>query len=249
MTTRRKIAAGNWKMNGLRQALAEVEALHGANPAPGCEVIICPPATLLRSMAKTCAEAAINVGGQDCHQNSAGAHTGDISAEMIADTGATHVIVGHSERRETYGETDALVRAKTNAAWGAGLVAIVCIGETLDQRESAATLDIVGGQLAGSIPDGATSENLVVAYEPVWAIGTGKIPTYGEIEEVHDFIRARLVRRFGATTGNGVRVLYGGSMKPDNAAEIGALSNVDGGLVGGASLKAADFSRIVAGLS
>jgi len=249
MTKRRKIAAGNWKMNGLREALAEVEALHAANPEPGCEVIICPPATLLRSMAKICAEAAINVGGQDCHQNSSGAHTGDISAAMIADTGATHVIVGHSERRETYGETDALVRDKATAAWGANLVAIVCIGETLDQRESNNTLYIVGGQLAGSIPNGASAENLVVAYEPVWAIGTGKIPTYEEIEEVHNFIRARLVRRFGETTGNAVRVLYGGSMKPDNAAEIGALSNVDGGLVGGASLKAADFGKIVAGLS
>jgi len=248
MSSRRKIAAGNWKMNGLRQALSEVEALHDSNPAPECEVVICPPATLIRSMAKRCAEMAINVGGQDCHENSSGAHTGDISAEMLADTGATHVILGHSERREAYGESDALVRAKTKSAWTAGLIAIVCIGESLTHREAKNTLDIVGGQLAASVPDGATGENLVIAYEPIWAIGSGLTPTLDEIVEVHDFIRERLIRRFGDAIGNAVRVLYGGSMKPENAAEIGALPNVDGGLVGGASLKAADFSKIVAAL-
>ncbi|MCP5072349.1 MAG: triose-phosphate isomerase [Rhodobacteraceae bacterium] len=245
---RRKIAAGNWKMNGLREALREVEALHSANPSPNCEVIVCPPATLIRSMAKICDTMDINVGGQDCHENSSGAHTGDISAEMLIDTGATHVILGHSERREAYGESNTLVRSKATAAWNAGLVAIVCIGETLEQRLAANTLDIVGGQLAGSIPDAATAENLVVAYEPVWAIGSGRTPTLNEIGEVHDFIRMRLERRFGEGVGRSVRILYGGSMKPENATEIAAVSNVDGGLVGGASLKAADFSRIVAAL-
>ena len=245
---RRKIAAGNWKMNGLREALREVEALHAANPKPVCEVVICPPVTLIRSMAKVCAQMDIEVGGQDCHENSSGAHTGDISAEMLADTGATHVILGHSERRAAYGESDALVREKTRTAWEAGLVAIVCIGETLFERKAANTLDIVGGQLAASIPDGATAANLIVAYEPVWAIGTGQTPTLNDIAEVHDFIRMRLERRFGKAVGRSVRVLYGGSMNPDNAAEIAAVSNVDGGLVGGASLRAADFSRIVADL-
>jgi len=235
-------------MNGLRQALSEVEALHTANPNPDCDVVICPPATLIRSMAKRCDAMAINVGGQDCHENNAGAHTGDISAEMLADTGATHVIVGHSERREAYAESDALVCSKTIAAWGAGLIAIVCIGESLTHREAKKTLDIVGGQLNASVPNAASAENLVVAYEPIWAIGTGLTPTLNEISEVHDFIRAQLVERFGETIGNSVRVLYGGSMKPSNAAEIAALPNVDGGLVGGASLKAADFSQIVAAL-
>ena len=246
---RKKIAAGNWKMNGLREALHEVEALHAANPAPECEVLICPPATLIRSMSKICAEWDINVGGQDCHENSSGAHTGDISAEMLADTGATHVILGHSERRETYGESDALICAKTGAAWAAGLTAIVCIGESLTQREAANTLDIIAGQLAVSVPDGARGDNLVVAYEPIWAIGTGKTASLQEISEVHDFIREKLIARFGTEIGEAVRVLYGGSMKPENAADIAALPNVDGGLVGGASLKASDFSRIVSALS
>ncbi len=232
-------------MNGLREALLEVEALNTANPSPDCEVVICPPATLIRSMAKICEPMNINVGGQDCHENSSGAHTGDISAAMLSDTGASHVILGHSERRDAYAENDTLIRAKTQAAWQSGLTAIVCIGESLDQRDAANTLDIVGGQLAGSIPDAATAENLVVAYEPVWAIGTGRTPTLNEIGEVHDFIRMRLERRFGEGVGRSVRILYGGSMKPGNAAEIAAVSNVDGGLVGGASLKASDFSQIV----
>ena len=245
----RKLAAGNWKMNGLREALVEVKALHVALPNPSCDVLICPPATLLRSMAKVCDDMQIDVGGQDCHENTAGAHTGDISASMLADTGASYVILGHSERRASYDESNAQIRAKTRAAWDAGLTAIVCIGETLDEREAANTLDIVGGQLAISVPDGATPENLVVAYEPVWAIGTGKTPTLDEIAEVHGFIRSKLCDRFGESAGSDVRILYGGSMNPKNAAEIAAVVNVDGGLVGGASLKAADFSTIVAALS
>ena len=244
----KKLAAGKWKMNGLREALAEVKALHNTCPAPSCDVLICPPATLMRSMAKVCDDMQIEVGGQDCHENTSGAHTGDISAPMLADTGATYVILGHSERRATYSETDRQVRAKTEAAWGANLMAIVCIGETLDEREAANTLDIVGGQLAMSVPDGANSGNLVIAYEPVWAIGTGKTPTLTEIEEVHTFIRTRLTERFGAE-GAEMRILYGGSMNPKNATEIAAVPNVDGGLVGGASLKASDFNHIVQALS
>lgn len=244
----RKLAAGNWKMNGLLEALAEVQALHAANPSPGCDVAICPPATLMRKMVEVCDPMEIEVGAQDCHENAAGAHTGDISAHMIADTGARYVIVGHSERRAAYGESDALVRAKTRAVWDAGLTAIVCIGETLEEREAANTLDIVGGQLASSVPDSATPANTVIAYEPVWAIGTGKTPTLEEIAEVHNFIRERLLHRFGADA-TGFRILYGGSMNPGNVTEIAGVDNVDGGLVGGASLKASDFGAIVAALS
>jgi len=246
---RRKLAAGNWKMNGLRSALSEVEILAAAHPAPKAEVVLCPPATLVRSMARVCADNCITIGAQDCHQNQSGAHTGDISAEMLADAGAEYVIVGHSERRETYGETDEMVRRKATAAWAAGLRAIVCIGESGEERHAANTLDIIGGQLAASVPDAATGENLVIAYEPIWAIGTGLTPTLGDIGEVHDFIRARLERRFGNGVGRSVRLLYGGSMNPGNATEIIRVPNVDGGLVGGASLKAADFSKIIAALN
>ncbi|WGI20675.1 triose-phosphate isomerase [Amylibacter sp. IMCC11727] len=244
----KKLAAGNWKMNGLREALAEVKALNDACPTHDCDVLICPPATLMRSMAKVCDDMQIDVGGQDCHENTSGAHTGDISAPMLADTGATYVILGHSERRATYGETDRQIRAKTTAAWNANLTAIVCIGETLEERDAANTLDIVGAQLATSVPDNATAATLVVAYEPVWAIGTGKTPTLSEIEEVHTFIRNRLTDRFGAE-GAEMRILYGGSMNPKNAADIAAVPNVDGGLVGGASLKASDFIHIVQALN
>lgn len=240
----KKLAAGNWKMNGLREALGEIKALHDACPTPSCDVLICPPATLIRSMSKVCDGIQIEVGGQDCHENTSGAHTGDISAPMLADTGATYVILGHSERRATYGETDAQIHAKTNAAWAANLTAIVCIGETLDEREANKTLDIVGDQLAKSVPDGATPANLVIAYEPVWAIGTGKTPTLAEIEDVHTFIRNQLVERFGPQ-GQETRILYGGSMNPKNATDIATVPNVDGGLVGGASLKASDFITIV----
>lgn len=244
---RKKLAAGNWKMNGLRASLGEIEAL--ADVATGnAEVLICPPTTLVALAAEKAPEG-VMIGGQDCHANESGAHTGDISAPMLKDAGATHVILGHSERREDHDEHNEDVRAKCNAAWEAGLVAVVCVGETLAEREAQNTLDIIGGQLAGSIPDGATGHNLVVAYEPVWAIGTGKVPTTDQIGEVHDFIRARLERRFGEGVGRSTRVLYGGSVKPGNASEIFAVSNVDGALVGGASLKAADFSEIITALS
>lgn len=242
---RRKLAAGNWKMNGQKASLTEVAALAKACPAPKCDILICPPATLLTAVAEACAGTAIGVGGQDCHAEASGAHTGDLAAAMLADAGATAVILGHSERRADHGETSELVAAKSEAAWAAGLTAIICIGETLEDRESDLTIDIVGTQLSGSVPDGATGDNSVIAYEPVWAIGTGRTATTDQIAEVHDFIRAELVSRFGDEIGQAIRILYGGSVNPKNAEEIFATSNVDGGLVGGASLKAADFSVIV----
>ncbi|WP_102226491.1 triose-phosphate isomerase [Acidimangrovimonas sediminis] len=244
---RPKLAAGNWKMNGVGESLAEIDALAKTHPDPRCEVLICPPATLLARMADNLAEHPIFVGGQDCHYAASGAHTGDISATMLMDAGADYVILGHSERRTDHGETDEVVRAKVEAALAAGLVAVVCVGETEAQRDAETTLKVIGAQLAGSIPDDMTADTLVVAYEPVWAIGTGRTPTLGEIAEVHDFLRAELVGRIGPQ-GDGVRLLYGGSVKPGNAAEIFAVSNVDGALVGGASLKAADFGAIITAL-
>ncbi len=242
---RRKLAAGNWKMNGTSAALSELETLSASYPAPSVDILICPPTTLLDRAANAVKGSGITVGGQDCHAASSGAHTGDISAEMLLDAGADTVILGHSERREDHGEQNEDIRAKTRAAMEAGLKAIICVGESLEQREASNTLDIIGGQMSGSIPDQSTGENLIVAYEPIWAIGTGKVPTLEEIGEVHDFIRARLERRFGEGVGRSVRLLYGGSVKPGNAAEIFAVSNVDGALVGGASLKAKDFSGII----
>ncbi|MBV6634406.1 MAG: triose-phosphate isomerase [Mameliella sp.] len=243
---RRKLAAGNWKMNGTRAALDELAAM-GAAAEGAAEILLCPPATLIAAAAQTAK--GIAIGGQDCHPAASGAHTGDLSAPMLADAGASYVILGHSERRADHGEEDQLIREKTRAAWDANLTAVVCVGETLGQREANNTLDIIGGQLAASIPDGATAHRLVVAYEPVWAIGTGKVPTMEQIGEVHGFIRARLERRFGAGVGRSTRLLYGGSVKPGNAAEIFAVPNVDGALVGGASLKAADFLPIIEALS
>jgi triosephosphate isomerase len=242
---RRKLAAGNWKMNGTAANLGELDALVAAHPRPSVDIVLCPPATLLSRMAAHAGH--IGLGGQDCHADASGAHTGDISVAMLADAGASHVIVGHSERRADHGETDAAVRAKAEAILAGGLTAIVCIGETLAEREAGRTLDVVGTQLAGSVPGNATGATTVIAYEPVWAIGTGKVATPAEIAEVHAFIRAELARRFG-TEGNAFRILYGGSVKASNAAEIFAVRDVDGALVGGASLKAADFSPIVAAL-
>lgn len=243
---RRKLAAGNWKMNGTKASLAELSAIPAA-AGNSAEVLICPPATLIALAADSTPNIAI--GGQDCHAAPSGAHTGDLSAAQLADAGASYVILGHSERRADHGETDTQVRDKTRAAWESGLTAVVCVGETLEEREHANTLEIIGGQLAGSIPDGATAHRLVVAYEPVWAIGTGKVPTMDQIAEVHGFIRARLERRFGAGVGRSTRILYGGSVKPSNAVEIFAVPNVDGALVGGASLKAADFGPIIEALN
>lgn len=242
---KRKLAAGNWKMHGSKATLPEIGALAGSD-SPEVDVLICPPATLLIEACKL--GTGIRIGGQDCHSKAHGPHTGDISAEMLADAGATYVIVGHSERRGDYGETDAVARGKVEAAWSAGLTAVLCIGETLEEREAGRTLNVVAEQLDGSTPEGAAADTLVIAYEPVWAIGTGKVPTLDQIAEVHDFMRSRLATRFGAETAEGIRLLYGGSVKPSNAAEIFAVSNVDGALVGGASLKAADFGAIVAAL-
>ena len=248
MADRRKLAAGNWKMNGTAAALPEVTALAESHGNATCDILLCPPATLVERMARAAEATNIAVGGQDCHHAESGAHTGDVSAQMLKDAGATYVITGHSERRADHGERNEIVRHKTEAAWAAGLTVIVCVGETLSEREASNTIDIIKGQLAGSIPDQATGHNLVVAYEPVWAIGTGKVPTTDQIGEVHDVIRTQLEKRFGAGVGRSVRLLYGGSVKPANAAEIFAVQNVDGALVGGASLKADDFGGIIAAL-
>jgi len=244
----KKLAAGNWKMNGTRASLAEVATLIATHPVPACEMLLCPPATLISPMAEIARGAALMVGAQDCHAKPQGAHTGDISVTMLKDAGATHVILGHSERRTDHGETDAQVRAKAEAVVDAGLVAIVCIGETEAEHDAGQTLAVIGSQLDGSIPMGATAANLVVAYEPVWAIGTGRTPTLAEIAEVHSFLRGRLRGLIGEEAG-GVRILYGGSVKPSNATDIFAVPHVDGALVGGASLKAADFGAIVEALS
>jgi triosephosphate isomerase len=244
----RPLIAGNWKMNGLKASSAEFEAmLAGAGAIAGkADLLVCPPATLLAGFADKARGKGVAVGAQDCHQNAAGAHTGDLSAEMLVDAGASAIIVGHSERRADHRESDALVRQKAEAAWRAGATAIVCIGETRAQRDAGQTLDICGGQLKGSLPDGATSANLVVAYEPVWAIGTGLTPTTADVEEVHRFIRGVLTVRFKGE-GSKMRILYGGSVKPSNAKELMAVANVNGALVGGASLKAADFLGIASG--
>ncbi|MEE9455095.1 MAG: triose-phosphate isomerase [Paracoccaceae bacterium] len=246
---RRKIAAGNWKMHGLKSTLRELEALKSSSSDADCDIILCPPATLMAAMAELSTGSGIIIGGQDCHWQETGAHTGDISAEMLADAGAGAVILGHSERRADHRETDASVHQKTLAAWRAGLHAIVCIGETEAQRDAGETLAVIGAQMQGSTPDAATTQNTIIAYEPVWAIGTGRTPTLTEVGEVHDFLRANLVKRFGDDIGNGIRLLYGGSVNPANARDIFAISNVDGGLVGGASLKAADFAQIIAAAS
>jgi triosephosphate isomerase len=242
----KQLIAGNWKMNGLNASLAEIDAVKAGLAGAQCEVSVCPPATLIAAAAKAAAGSPILIGGQDCHADASGAHTGDVSAEMIADAGGKLVIVGHSERRVDHAETDAIVRAKAEAAWRAGLTAIACIGETGDERKAGKTFAILDRQLAGSIPDGATAAKLVVAYEPVWAIGTGLTPSNDDIAAAHAHIRARLAGRFGRE-GDAMRILYGGSVKPANAAEILKLANVGGALVGGASLKAKDFLGIIAG--
>jgi triosephosphate isomerase len=245
MTGLRPLIAGNWKMNGLKASASELgQMIAGANgPAQKADLLICPPATLVLAFAGAVQGSPLRIGAQDCHPKPSGAHTGDISAEMVADAGGTAIIVGHSERRADHGETDALVRQKAEAAWRAALIAIVCIGETQDQRDAGETLEVVGRQLAGSLPDGATAANLVVAYEPVWAIGTGRTPTSQDVQEVHGFIRDQLTQRFSGE-GSKIRILYGGSVKPSNAAELLAVSNVNGALIGGASLKATDFLGI-----
>lgn len=241
------LIAGNWKMNGVSASLGELAALSeklASGPAPRCTVAICPPATLLAEMSRQGATAGIVTGGQDCHPARNGAHTGDVSAEMLADTGAQFVIVGHSERRADHGETDQLVRRKAEAALAAGLVPIICVGETETQRDAGEAETVVAGQIAGSVPDLAAEQDVVIAYEPVWAIGTGRTPTSADIAQMHAMLRENLVSRFGER-GAAMRLLYGGSMKPGNAREILAIENVNGGLVGGASLLANDFHAII----
>jgi len=240
----RALVAGNWKMNGTLASLGGLEALKQGLGQPACDVLVCPPATLIAQAAGR-VQGAFALGGQDCHAEPSGAFTGDISAEMLADLGAKAVIVGHSERRTLHKETDAEVCAKSQAAWRAGLTAIVCIGETRAEREAGHTLSVLGGQLDTSLPDGVSAARLVVAYEPVWAIGTGLTPTIADVAQAHEFIRKRIVERHGAAA-RAVRVLYGGSVKPSNAKELMTVANVDGALVGGASLKAEDFLGIAA---
>jgi triosephosphate isomerase len=249
----RPLIAGNWKMNGLKASMTEFDAmLAGASGVAGkADLLVCPPATLITAFADKAAGAksssgSLAIGAQDCHPKPSGAHTGDLSAEMLADAGASAVIVGHSERRADHGENDALVRQKAEAAWRASLTAIVCIGETQQQRNQGQTLEICGGQLNRSLPDAARAGNLVVAYEPVWAIGTGLTPTVADVEQIHRFIRGLLIKRFSGE-GARMRILYGGSVKPSNATELMAVANVNGALVGGASLKASDFLAIARG--
>jgi triosephosphate isomerase len=243
----RPLVAGNWKMNGLSGSVSELaKIIHGsAALASYADLIVCPPATLIADFVRAARGTQVAIGGQDCHASASGAHTGDIAAEMLKDAGATAVIVGHSERRTDHFETDAQVRAKAIAARRAGLTAIVCVGEQRAERETGKTIGVVGGQLDGSLPDGMTAVDLVVAYEPVWAIGTGLTPTLADVTQVHAFIRKRLGERYGAQGGS-VRILYGGSVNPKNAGELLAIANVNGTLVGGASLKAADFLGIAA---
>ena len=244
-----KLIAGNWKMNGLGGSLGEVEALRAAlaEAAPACRVALCPPATLIERMARAAGEG-IEIGGQDCRAESHGAFTGDVSAVMLRDAGATLVILGHSERRQGHGETDAVVAAKAEAALSAGLEPIICVGETLEQREAGRAVEVVRGQVMGSLPAILAEKGaFAVAYEPVWAIGTGLTPSLEQIEAVHRAVRAAMIERLGPA-GAARPILYGGSVKPDNAREILAVPEVGGALVGGASLKSADFLGIVRGV-
>lgn len=230
-----QLIAGNWKMNGLKAQVAELEALIAGAPPADAELLLCPPATLVNAFARMAAGSHVRIGGQDCHWKASGPHTGDVSAAMLADSGASHVIVGHSERRTDHGETDAIVRAKAEAAQGAGLLPIICVGETLAEREAGQTFQVVARQLQGSCPD---EGEFVIAYEPVWAIGSGLTPEPHEVEAVHKAIAAQMK--------GGRRILYGGSVNPGNAGVLLALPSVDGALVGGASLKARDFLAIAA---
>jgi len=245
---RRPLIAGNWKMNGrkadgiaLAAGLAEKMK---ASKSHSFDMLICPPATLLSDVAKAVAGTGIAVGGQDCHMKESGAHTGDISAAMLSDLGCSAVLVGHSERRTDHAETDEIVKAKAAAAHKAGLLAVICVGETLAQRDAGQTIAVNKSQINGSLPEGTTADNTVIAYEPVWAIGTGRVATPAQAQEVHAAIRAELAVKLGPGAASAMRILYGGSMKPDNAAELVSQTDIDGGLIGGASLKVADFWAI-----
>ncbi|MGC2410762.1 MAG: triose-phosphate isomerase [Methyloceanibacter sp.] len=252
MNAIRPLVAGNWKMHGLSASLVELRSLLellARQPVPGADIMVCPPATLLSRARDILTGSTVTLGAQDCYPEAAGAHTGDLSTEMLADAGAKAVIVGHSERRADHGETDGLVAAKAAAAHRAGLAAVICIGETEHQRRDRETLDTAGRQLDGSLPGSANAANTIIAYEPVWAIGTGLTPTPNDVAEVHAFIRERLNKRLGGVDGGRLRILYGGSVKPSNARELLFVPNVDGALVGGASLKATDFYGILSAYS
>jgi triosephosphate isomerase (TIM) len=241
--TRRPLVAGNWKMHGLKSSLGELEKIiAGAQALANVDLMVCPPATLIESFAAVAQGSPVRIGGQDCHPQPSGAFTGDISAEMLKDAGAAAVIVGHSERREYHGETDELVRAKALAALRAGLVPIICVGETRAQRDAARQDSVVGAQIAGSLPD--APGGFVIAYEPIWAIGSGETPDPAEVSQMHSFIRERLGSRLGERPAAAIRVLYGGSVNPANARELLAAENVDGALIGGASLEADEFLAI-----
>lgn len=247
MTDPRPLVAGNWKMNGTQSSWREAESLaqYLSGTPVEADVMLCPPAPLIPGFAERLKESCIFVGAQDCHTDESGAHTGDISAEMLADAGATAVIVGHSERRADHGETNELVCAKAKAAHRAGLTAIVCMGETEEERRDGETLAVVSTQIAGSLPESISAQDTVIAYEPVWAIGTGLTPTVEDIAEVHAHIRSELASKLGEGAARQIRLLYGGSVKPENAAELMGVENVNGALVGGASLRADDFWGIV----
>lgn len=242
MATPKALVAGNWKMNGQLASVGEIEKLNALvnQGGAGCDILICPPATLISHLSGK----GIEIGAQDCHMNVSGAHTGDISAAMLKDLGCQYIIVGHSERRADHGETNDMVRAKASAVQEQELTAIICVGETDGERENGDTLKVVTTQVIGSIPEGATPENTVIAYEPVWAIGTGKVPTTDDVAEVHSTVRGLLIDRFGSG-GEMVRIQYGGSVKATNASELMSVPNVNGALVGGASLKAEDFYGII----
>lgn len=250
MTSIKPLIAGNWKMNGVRASTAEIhkmnEAVSDGALVSKADLMVFPPATLVMAFAHILQQSPINIGGQDCHSEASGAFTGDISAQMLADAGARAVILGHSERRSGHGERDRDVQAKAAAAHAAGLNAIVCVGETQGERRLGLTLPVISRQLRGSVPSGASSANTTIAYEPVWAIGTGLTPSNEEIAEVHRYIRAQLVEMLGEENGRAIRLLYGGSVKPENAAEILSIADVNGALVGGASLKAESFLKIAA---
>lgn len=241
----RPLVAGNWKMNGVLASLGEVKALTSlvASAQASCDILVCPPFTLLTAALETVQGSEVAIGAQDCHANTSGAHTGDVSADMISDLGASYVIIGHSERRADHGETSANVAAKAEAALSAGLTAIICVGETCEERDAGETLAIIDAQLEGSLPKRCDAQNVVIAYEPVWAIGTGLTPSVDDVAQVHTHIRARLETL--NNTGAQMRILYGGSVKPSNAAELMGAANVNGALVGGASLKATDFNGII----
>jgi triosephosphate isomerase (TIM) len=248
MTQPQPLVAGNWKMNGFRDSVNEAEKLAGKLASAddiNVDVMICPPALLIAQFSQALASSGILIGGQDCHSESSGAHTGDIAAEMLADAGASAVIAGHSERRANHGETNEEVSAKAAAAHRAGLTAIICVGETERERKGGQTLDVISKQLAGSMPPQASARNTVIAYEPVWAIGTGLTPTLSDVGEVHTHIRSQLASPLGQQEASAIRILYGGSVKPGNASELMAVENVNGALVGGASLKADEFWGII----